>query len=328
MNRILKIIIPFAILGAVGYQFWPEISPSLLHLPLVEPSFSDFLPPAPCTHPIPYTLGTFDTKFNISQKYFLSALLDAEAIWEKPKGESVSKNLFQYAPADSSERVLKINLIYDYRQETTNKLASLGIVVENNQASYDSLKVKFTALQKTYDQEKSDFDVRVSAFNQENKDYEAEVQLWNGQGGAPQVEYNKLNQERLALNAESTELQTAQTNINNLADEINTLASTLNHLADSLNLSVEKYNTTSSSRGKSFDEGVYSTDGADVKEIDIYEFSSRAKLVRVLAHELGHALGLGHVEDPKSIMYAENDSGSNVLSADDLAALKARCGVK
>ena len=43
---------------------------------------------------------------------------------------------------------LKINLIYDYRQQATEKLSGLGIVVDDNQASYDSLKVKFEALKK------------------------------------------------------------------------------------------------------------------------------------------------------------------------------------
>ena len=307
MWKALKTLILLAMLFTIAYYFWPEIS-------------ARFLAPAPCTEPIPYALGTFDTKFNISKEYFLSALSDAEKIWEK----SAEKNLFTYAPENTSKSDLKVNLVYDYRQQATSKLASLGIVVEDNRASYDRLKIKFEALQKEYEREKSDFETQEESFNQKNRAYEKEVESWNRKGGAPEKEFNRLEQERLALRAESTELKTLQANVNNMADELSALVVALNRLVDSLNLSVNKYNTTAGARGESFEEGVYYSDGGD-RAIDIYEFENRTKLVRVLAHELGHALGIEHVADPKSIMYEKNQGSSLVLSGDDLTALDKVC---
>lgn len=310
MKKILKILIPLIVLGSIVYQFRDSIS-------------TRFFSFAPCEEPIPYVLGTFNTQFNISQKYFLDALADAEAIWEKPFG----KDLFTYASASSSGNVLKINLIYDYRQQATSKLASLGIIVNDNKASYDMLKVKFTALKVAYDTEKNIFNARLEAFSEKQEAYETAVSFWNKKGGAPPAEYDKIQANRLALEAESKELKALQIKINEMVAEINAFVVVLNRLVNTLNLSVEQYNTTNITRGESFTEGVYFSEGSN-REIDIYEFSSRAKLVRVLAHELGHALDLDHVDDTKAIMYKFNQDNNETLTKADLAALKTKCGVK
>ena len=223
--------------------------------------------------------------------------------------------------------MLKINLIYDYRQQATNKLASLGIVVKDNKDSYDSLKAKWTTLLGEYNQGEKALNNRIEILNQKIQAYEKEVNFWNKKSGAPQKEYDALEATRLELDQEAEEVQADQIRLKNMADEINALVVVLNRLATSLNLSVEKYNTINVSRGESFEEGMYTSDGQN-RAIDIYEFSSREKLVRVLAHELGHALDLEHVEDSKAIMYKFNQGNNQTLTEADLEALKTKCGVK
>ncbi|OGI75015.1 hypothetical protein A2740_01680 [Candidatus Nomurabacteria bacterium RIFCSPHIGHO2_01_FULL_43_16] len=310
MKKIFKILIPLLLLGAIAYQYRDIL-------------ITRFFPLAPCTKPISYALGTFDAKFGISEKYFLNALLEAEAIWEKPFG----RELFTYVPEDLSSDVLKINLIHDYRQEATNKLTDLGIVVQNNRASYDMLKIKFTELKAEFAAAKDNYDARVENYNDRLEAYEKLVQYWNARGGAPKKEYDELQAEKSVLDAQASGLKALEAQINEMITEINSMVVVLNRLANTLNLSVEKYNTVGASRGESFEEGVYFVEGSK-REIDIYEFSSREKLVRVLAHELGHALDLDHVDDPKAIMYRLNQGDTEKLTNADLEALNAHCGVK
>ena len=326
MKKFLKIFIPLIIIGVVAYQFRSDlgtqfVTPTLQNLQKNVSSI--FSKVTPCSEPIPYTIGTFDTKFGISKEYFLSALSDAEAVWEKPFG----KDFFTYAPENSSSDVLKINLIYDYRQQATNEIADLGIVVQNNKASYDELKAKFTALQTELTKAKSDYDAHVESFNTDQSAYEKQVEYWNARGGALKAEYDKLNNEKAALSTRASGLKAEQAQINGMVDQINSVVVVLNRLASALNLSVTKYNGVNSSLSESFEEGVFESANGS-RKIDIYEFSNREKLVRVLAHELGHALGLDHVADPKAMMYSLNQGNSLTLTQDDINELKAKCGIK
>lgn len=271
----------------------------------------------PCAQPIAYTVGSFDSRFGISKSAFSNAIAAAEAIWEKPTG----KNLFMSAPAGN----LKINLIYDFRQEATEKLQALGIVVGDDRASYNELKAKYDAMQASYLQQKSAFDVRVAAFKSREAAYEAALANQGKRRGVSQETYDQLNAERASLIAEANAINAEEASLNSEVANINAFVVVLNRLVVELNIGVNQFNEIGQSRGAEFEEGVYKSDLNGV-EIDIYQFDTNARLVRVLAHELGHALGLSHVADPKAIMYRLNESANEKLTTADLAELKTRCG--
>ena len=62
--------------------------------------------------------------------------------------------------------------------------------------------------------------------------------------------------------------------------------------------------------------------------ITIYQYDNEYRLVRVLAHEFGHALGLNHSKSAEAVMYPLIRSDSLALAADDIAALKEHCKIK
>ena len=282
----------------------------------IENTIAYIYPTKPCAKPITYTTGIFDAQFGISKKSFLDAVKEAEAIWEKPFGTQ----LFAYAP----DGALKINLMYDYRQQTTSKLKSLGIVVNEDKSSFDALKIKYDALKAAYTKAKADYEVRVAAFTKEQDAYNQEVSAANKNGGASRKEYQYFQEKKAALQQELSDIHQREAALNAQVDDINAVVQALNRLGESLNLNVEKYNEIGTSRGEQFIEGEYQ-ENSEGQKINIYEFSSHAKLVRVLAHELGHALGLPHVTDTKAIMYKLNTSANGKLTGDDINALKARC---
>jgi predicted Zn-dependent protease len=111
--------------------------------------------------------------------------------------------------------------------------------------------------------------------------------------------------------------------VNSLADQASALVEKYNALVKDINANVDTVNGLSTDE---FEQGHYSSSEAG-QSIDVYQFEDHAKLVRVLAHEFGHALGLGHSDDPSSVMYYINQAETTRLSDADVESLKVACGI-
>lgn len=271
----------------------------------------------PCTIPLTYSIGTFDTRFGISREDFMKQMTASEKTWE----DVVGKELFHSVDTGGD---LTINLIYDERQETTNKLQAIGGVIDGKKDTYESLKAQYDTLSAQLRQQRTTYNIKLGEFQALQSAYEKEVARWNKRGGAPEEDYARLEKQRANLNNRITAINTALAQINTTVNTINALGTKINALIEELNLNVEKYNTTRSAQGEEFSEGEYIFDPAG-KRINIYEFSSKLRLSRVLIHELGHALQLDHVDDTSAIMYRLNAGKSETLTQADKAELLRVC---
>jgi chromosome segregation ATPase len=281
---------------------------------------SGILEAKPCSEPISYYLGSFDTRFGLSRGALISALAEAEKMWEG----AAKKELFIFTEEKSD---LPINLIYDSRQEATIELNEIEEEVERTESAYRGLEERYAALKSDHIALKSSYETAVRNFELHQAAYEQSVERWNSGNRTSANEFQALEAERAALEAEIQALKSLESRLNSKVSEINSMVSRLNLLAKELNLNADEYNTIGAMRGETFTGGLYAHD-KNGDRIDIYEFESREKLVRVLAHELGHALGLEHVTDPNAIMYELNKSTRLVLAASDIKALEALCSIK
>jgi chromosome segregation ATPase len=251
----------------------------------------------------------------------LADIKEAQDIWEETfMGDEKPRVLFVY----KEDADLPINLIYDERQATVDTNKTLKSEVNQTISSADQIKTRFLALKDQYAVGEEKYNDLKARFETELKSYNSEISYWNGRGGAPTGEYEKLNQKKATLEQTRNELQKAAVSLNNLGTQINSMLDDYNDLIHAANSNVDKINQ---SADKEFEEGEYISD-ATGERINIYEFENKNDLIRVLAHELGHALGIGHNDDPKSIMYYLNEASGLFLSAADVAALKTACKIK
>ena len=203
-------------------------------------------------------------------------------------------------------------------------MQKLGIVINDDRSTYDVVKAKYDSLLTVYNREQAHINEQVAEYNAQKAALEKEVNYWNSRGGAPRSTYDSLQKRQTELNNQYIALAQAEEQLKQSAEIVNSTALVLNKLISELNLQVAQYNTVGASTGKEFNQGEY-VSGVNGTSINIFQFNNENKLVRVLAHELGHALGLEHLDNPRAIMYYLNEGTNEKLTTDDLTALKQKC---
>jgi predicted Zn-dependent protease len=251
---------------------------------------------------IEYSIGAFDNRFNISKEEFVRATEEASQIWENAFGQDlfeykndqeeksqIKKFLEKYVDRHFVPSDLVVNLIYDERQAISDQNKILANQIEETKDSADAIKKQFLDLEEKYK--------RASA------------------------EYNTLLNQYRQRRISRDELENKRLEVNSLADQVNSLVKKYNFLVRTVNTTIGTINQYA---GQEFEEGRYISD-ENGQRISIYQFGNRNVLVRVLAHEFGHALGLDHNDNPDSIMFYLNESQNIRPTAEDISGLRAIC---
>lgn len=271
----------------------------------------------PCVRPIEYSIGAVDPRFGVSRDVVIEDARQAENLWEK----AIDKNLFEY----NSEAELKINLIFDSRQQQSDEAENLEKNLEKLDAIRESTLSEYNSLSSDYQERLAEYNKKLTEYEKEIQSFNKDVEYWNGRGGAPSDEYEKLKKRKKRLEEMRSGLEKERTRLNSLINKTNEIAQRENVIVEKYNSGVETYESKFG-EFREFEKGAF-----DGVSINIYEFRENDDLVMTLIHEMGHSLGINHAVNPESIMYylmGEQDLKNPKLSEEDLSALKNVCRIK
>ncbi|CAI3120559.1 hypothetical protein MWMV18_MWMV18_03282 [Acinetobacter calcoaceticus] len=268
------------------------------------------LPMVSSNQPLKYRIAFIDPRFQLTKEQLIEVSQQAAEIWHKETG----KTYFSY----NSEAQLSINLIYDDHQIIKSEQQENLNALLQKQEQWRIKNEEIILNKQEIDQLSSDLNKKKISLKAEFERYQRDVTHFN-QGEHRYYLADELKERQNQLQQISGNLQNQSNSLNFRIQLLNKKIKELNQEQSDLTTLMTQFKLEQKTSIQTFHKGLFSQN-----QIQIYGYASLNDLRLTLAHEFGHALGLKHTTDPKSLMYPrlkEQDIHNFKLTDSDLELL-------
>jgi DNA repair exonuclease SbcCD ATPase subunit len=307
MKFLLRALLYSALLYSC-YQLLPAMSRQDAALPQLLQDYADkSLQQYLCQAPVSWRIGRLDPAFDLTLEQAEQAAHAAAAQWNTALGVE----LFRYDSVDG----FPINFAYDERQQQLLQQALL----QRNIARYDSnIDQRGANLMQQSERLKQ----KQQQFAQQNQQFAAAVEAFERKAQQVTAANRKaLQQEQQQLHARQQQLQQQASALN---DEQQSLLREQRYLNDTV-ADRNALLPLQAPAATTAEVGVMEIKGRQ-RSMTIYAYKTLTDLQLTMAHEFGHALGVGHTEGAASVMHQQLNTAQSRLTPEDIQALKTQCG--
>lgn len=254
---------------------------------------------APCSQPLRYSIGSIDPRFSISQPELEEAVHIAVNTWNS----GTERPLLTKSDGNPRSGDIVIRLVYDDRQERTDREIRFRERIRSQQNRLDRRQLLHDEKRKTFDERSQQY----KSFAKRTSDHLTNLNAWvkekNKNGGFAGTDLEEFEGRKQEVENSQEQIRREQRELDQLAREINHEMDELNEKFDEHNQLIQQYNEEFAGDLR-FAKATYQKT-SDGGVVTVNQFMNKKELTLILAHELGHALGLDHLQLPASIMYSQ-----------------------
>lgn len=253
-----------------------------------------FVNTIPCEEPLTYSIGDIDTRFGINRKDVSEAMAVASELWSDALGKPTA--------IQSDESTVTVNFVYDDRQKLVDGEFRFRERINSEQIRMNQMQAEYDQLRERFDRRSAEYVRFAEQTTEELNNLNEWVNGKNSGSGFTESDVEQFERRKAAVEQMQNRVLNERRELDRLAAEINRETDRLNQKIDENNRLIDQYNEEYSGENR-FTKATYQNTPKGGL-ITVNTFLNKSELTLILAHELGHALGLNHVANPKSVMYS------------------------